>query len=799
MRRTRRCIVTLVALGSLACSRTRPNVLLVTFDTLRWDHVGYATGRQDLTPNLDTLAREGTWFSGCRTSQPNTLPAHTTIMTGLEPYHHGVRNNGTYIVPERVTTLAEALRQRGYATHAVISAFVLDSQFGLDQGFDGYDDDLSGGPKQKMFMFKEIKAAQTADKAIKWLEAERPKEKPFFLWLHFFDPHADYEPPADVAAKFPGDPYSGEVHYADRELGRVLAALKQGGDFERTLIVFTSDHGDGLGEHGENTHGIFIYEATTRVPLLLRGPGVPPGRQVDALVRSVDIAPTVLDLVGGGGLPEADGASLEEVWRGKARPRVAYLESLMPRLNFGWAELRGLCDGQRKAIEAPRPEFFDLSQDPGERHNLIRPGEPVPEAALPLLAELRRRTAEDPFTRGEQREAPMDAETREKLRSLGYVWGAPAADDRPRPDPKDRIRYWEDFQQAQSMIRRNEFEPALAAIRKLLEVDADNVVALGSLANVLVRTRQREEALQVFRRMMALDPRRETAYLGAARLLREAGKPAEAEPLLRRVLEMQPENPEVYTALGDHFLEQGQLGEAEAWFRKALEVDPHSSTAASGLGNCLNRAGRLDEARQVLVEAFRRDPTSHALAYNLAVVSERLGDRQGALKLYQAALRLEPDHSMTWNNLGSLLDKLGRREEAIRLIAKAHELDDENVEAAYNLGVLLLLSGKAAPALPLLEDAHRSRPDLVPAAIFRARALEAVGRRGEALAAWRELGRREPPALLQVARLELEAGREAEARRALEEALRRGGGAVREAAAKLPALAPLLQGSQSAR
>ncbi|NWG00285.1 MAG: sulfatase-like hydrolase/transferase [Thermoanaerobaculaceae bacterium] len=775
------------------CSRSRPNVVLMTFDTTRWDHVGYATGKQDLTPALDALAREGTWFATCLTCQPNTLPAHTTIMTGLEPYHHGVRNNGTYIVPKQVTTLAELFRERGYATHAIVSAFVLDSQFGLDQGFDTYDDDLSGGPKQKMFMFKEIKASQTADKAIKWLEEERPREKPFFLWLHFFDPHADYEPPEDVAMLFPGDPYSGEIHYADRELARVLATLKKQGVFERTLVVFTADHGDGLGEHGENTHGIFIYESTTRVPLLLRGPGVPRGRRVEALARSVDIAPTVIQLAGLRKPPDLDGASLVDLWRGKGAPRVAYVETLMPRLNFGWAEVRGLRDARSKVIEAPRPEVYDLSRDPAERENLVRPGSPVPEPALPLFEELRRRTAADPFTRGEQQEVAVSAETREKLRSLGYVWGAPATADRERPDPKDRVVYWEAFQQAQGLIRRNQFEPALLAIRKLLEVDADNVVALGSLANVLVRTHQREEALAVFRRMMVLDPRREAAYLGAARLLREMGRPAEAEPLVRSVIEMQPENPEGYTALGDHFLELGQVAEAEGWFRKALAIDPHSSTAASGLGNCLNRAGRLDEARQVLAQAFRRDPTSHALAYNLAVVSERLGDQQGALKLYQAAVRLEPEHSMTWNNLGSLLDKLGKREDALRLVARAHELDPENLEATYNLGALLLFSGKAEQALPLLEEAHRRQPGLVQAAVFRARALEAVGRQGEALAAWRQLARQQPLALLQVARLEARAGRSAEARQALEEALSRGGAAAREAAAKIPALAPLLQ------
>jgi len=776
-----------------ACSRSRPNVLLVTFDTTRWDHVGYATGREGLTPTLDALAAEGTWFETCVTCQPNTLPAHTSIMTGLEPYHHGVRNNGTYIVPERVTTLAEVFQARGYATHAVVSAFVLDSQFGLDQGFDGYDDDLSGGPKQKMFMFKELKAAQTAAKGVAWLENGRPKDRPFFLWLHFFDPHADYEPPQDVALQFPGDPYSGEIHYADRELGRVVATLRAQGIFDNTLLVFTADHGDGLGEHGENTHGIFVYESTTRVPLLLRGPGVPRGDKVEQLVRSIDIAPTVAELTGLDLPSDIDGRSLRETWRGTAAPRRAYVETLVPRLNFGWAELRGLRSDATKAIDAPRPEVYDLAEDPHESTNLLAAGEQVPEPAIPLVNSLRELEASDPFTRGEQQEADIDAETRDKLRALGYVWGTSTnEEDTDRPDPKDRIGYWEAFQAAQQMIRNDQFEPALVAIRKLLAVDPNNVVAMGSLANVLVKTGEKDQALAAFRRMIELDPRRETAYLGAAKVLSEKHEDEEATRLIEAVVAMQPDNPEGYTAMGDLLLDRERYPEAERWFRKALEIDDHSSLAASGLGNCLNRAGRTQEAHAVLAAAYRRDPTSHALAYNLAVVSERLGDRQAAMRLYQEALRLEPDHSMSWNNLGSLLDKAGKRADAIRLIAKAHELDPDNVEATYTLGALLLLSGKAAQALPLLEEAHRQRPELQQATVLRARALEAVGQIDVALAAWREMARSQPPAWLQVARIELARGNRDSARRALSEALRRGGEPARQAVAKIPALAELL-------
>jgi len=781
------------ALVSGGCGRSRPNVLLVTFDTTRWDHVGYASGRQGLTPTVDALAERGTWFETCLTSQPLTLPAHTTILTGLYPYHHGVRNNGTYIASGELETLAESLQADGYATHAIVSAFVLDSRFGLAQGFDAYDDDLSGGPKQKMFMFKELKAEQIASKAVRWIEGRGETEQPFFLWLHFFDPHADYEPPPDVAVRFPGDPYSGEIFYADRELGRVVSALEGTGALDNTVIVFTSDHGDGLGEHGEKTHGIFVYESTTRVPLVLAGPGVPSGKRAEGLSRTVDIVPTVLDLIGLPAPADNDGRSLRPLWRGTDDGRTAYLETLVPRLNFGWAEVRALRGASAKVIDAPRPEVYDLANDPGETRNLPAAGVSVPEDSDSLRTELEMVIENDPFTHGEQRQADLDPETRKKLASLGYVWTADDDDDDvDRPDPKDRLGYWERFQETQNLIRVEAYDEARAAITELLAADPENVVVMGSLALVLAKTDDKSGALDLYRRMIELDPLREMPYIGAARVLSEEGRFDEAESLAGAVIEMQPDNPEGYTVLGDLYLEQERFAEAEPWFRRALEVDPHSMLAASGLGNCLNRAGRIQEAHAVLSAAHEHDPGSHAVTYNLGVVKERMGEADSAAELYREAIRLEPDHSMSWNNLGSLLDRQGKREEAIRLIARAHELNPENVEATYNLGALLLAVGQAAEALPLLEDALRLRPDLTQAAAMRARALEGLGRKQEALAVWRNLMEVRPEVGLQVARLELEAGREVEARAALGVALEHGGDRARQAALRHPGLSELM-------
>ena len=760
----------LLVVPGLGCRREplRPNVLLVTFDTTRWDHVGWAGGKPGVTPMLSAMASRGTWFSQCSTTQPLTVPSHTSILTGLYPYHHGVRNNGTYIAGEENITLAERLKALGYQTHAVVSAFVLDSQFGLDQGFDTYDDDLSGGPQQKMFMFKETKADITAARAALWLRESWGKQVPFYMWVHFFDPHADYEPPRDVANSFPGDPYSGEISFADRELGRIFKELDDMGQLDNTLVIFTSDHGDSLGEHGEKTHGLFIYDSTTRVPLLMAGPGVKVGGRVDQQVRTVDIVPTVMDILGLPGAEGLDGKSLLPLWEGNTDERLAYLETLLPLQNFAWAELRALRTGRSKVISAPRPEWYDHTTDPTEGHNryaeAARDGE-----ATELFTQLETLKANDPLSHGGHDQSEMSEEARRKLGALGYVWSDSGADTvGPRPDPKDRIQYWERFQYTQGLMREKRHQEAVVAITQLLAEDPGNAMARTSLANALTQTGQRDKALEVYRDLIKDGELKEAPYLGASRLLREMGQYVEAEALARQVISLQPENPEGYVAAGDVLLDQERYVEAEVLFRQALHIDEHSSLAFTGLGNCLNRSGKLQEAYQVLATAWKVDPTSFAIAYNLAVVSERLGYTDQAMTLYQAALKLEPDHSMSWNNIGSLLDRGGKREEAVKYLKKAHELDPENMEATYNLAVMMLAANKPSEALGLLEQAIKLKPNFVPAYLQRGRALISLGHHDQALVELEKLATSNPPLWLGIARLELDSGNREGARKSLQ-------------------------------
>ena len=782
------CLV-LVALAGCG-EPPRPNILLVTFDTTRWDRMGYAGGPAGVTPMLDAMASRGTWFETALTVQPLTLPSHTSILTGLYPTRHGVRNNGTFVVGQDQVTLAERLAAEGYETHAVISAFVLDSQFGLDQGFDTYDDDLAAGPKKRMFMFKEVPAKETTIRAVRWLERQRDASRPFFLWIHYFDPHANYEPPADVAQRFPGDPYAGEIHYADRELGRVFKSLDDSGELDETLFVFTSDHGDSMGEHGERTHGLFIYDATTRVPLIFSGPGVPERTRVDDVVRTVDIVPTLLDLLQLDDDAELDGRSLAPLWRGEdEEPRVAYMETLNPRFSFGWSELRALRDESRRVVAAPRREAYDVTRDPREQRNLLADGEPSPPVRQ-MLRELRSIEEADPWVRGEQSEGDLDEQARERLEALGYVWGggAVAESDGPRPDPKDRLQYWESFQRAQNLIRDGELDAAYEAMSNLVAADPDNVVARSSLATVLMRTGRSDEALRLYREIIELDLRREKAYFAAARLLTEEGEVEEARALLESVLAMRPRNPAAHTLLAGLELRTGEAEAAEELLRRALELDPAHADTVTSLSDLLSRQDRIEEASQVLEAGWTANPSSPSIAYNLAVIVEQLGDAVRAVDLYKTAIRLDPDTSLPWNNLGSLLTQDGQLDEALPLIERAVDLDDGNVEAAYNLGVLYSRFERFAEAAEAYDRALTLRPGFSAAQSGLARAYERTGRAGDARAIWSELATQNASLYLELARFELEQQRESAAREALSRAERELGAQFQPLLQRFPAL-----------
>jgi len=455
------------------------NLLLVTLDTVRADRIGaygYAGAR---TPVLDRLAERGVLFEAAFCQAPLTLPSHVSLLTGTYPFFHGVRDNGYFTLTERATTLAEVLGRAGYDSAAFIGGYPLDSRFGLDQGFALYDDELSGGRGQHfgMVLNTERPASESTDRALAWLK--QPRAQPFFLWMHYYDPHAEYLPPPPFDRAFAERPYDGEIAYVDQQLGRLIAALGEL-DLERsTVIAAISDHGESLGEHGEYEHGLQLYDNTARVPWILALPDERfAGRRVGALVETVDLMPTVLELLGQKVPRGVQGLSAVPLLDGRGdRLRDAvYLETYSPRLYFERCELLGWRDRRFKYIRAPRPELYDLQRDPAERDNIVAR---APERARRMDDALKRFVA-----LAEQSPAPsaaqdLDPEAQAKLESLGYLAGSSGWKDvdlsQPcEGDPKQLVPLVSEFQYAERLARLGRWEEAKAHVSAVLELDPEN-------------------------------------------------------------------------------------------------------------------------------------------------------------------------------------------------------------------------------------------------------------------------------------------------------------------------------------
>ncbi|MEP7118755.1 MAG: sulfatase-like hydrolase/transferase, partial [Acidobacteriota bacterium] len=493
-----------------SCSRGSSgpiNVLVISLDTLRADHVGSYGDAAAKTPVLDALAARGTRFASATTTTPLTLAAHTSLFTGTFPTHHGVRDNTGFHVDDAVTTLAEVFKGRGYRTGGFVSAFVLDARWGIAQGFDDYVDDFNLskdlGPGLDAI---QRPGNETADQALAWLAT--PDQRPFFAWVHLYDPHAPYEAPADVAARFPATregAYDAEINFTDTQVGRLIAALQADGRLDHTLVVVVGDHGEELGEHREQAHGFFVYDGAVQIPLIMAGPGVGP-RVVSSQVRIVDVMPTVLDLAGVAIPGEVQGASLRPLIVGQAQELLAYSESWYPRFHYGWSELAAVRDGRFKFILAPRRELYDLTADPHELTNLASANGALADAMERALRALVAKTTRAPGATAAQA-ATASAEVEQKLRALGYVGGGSARnmEERPRRDPKDTIELYNLLKLAGSDSEAGRYDAAAAKVLQALAVDPEIIDAHAQLGNIYAKAGRQKDAVAAYMRALALD------------------------------------------------------------------------------------------------------------------------------------------------------------------------------------------------------------------------------------------------------------------------------------------------------
>jgi arylsulfatase A-like enzyme/Flp pilus assembly protein TadD len=677
-----------------ACRGRGPaNLLIVTLDTTRADHLGCYGYARAHTPNLDALARSGAQFDDAVTAAPLTLPSHASIFTGTYPLFHGARDNDGYVLDEGVTTLAETLRRQGFTTAAFVAAYPLGAPFNLDQGFDTYDDDFRVDWTDEQqeartplsFGFVERKSHQVNAAVRRWLDTHARER--FFLWVHYFDPHQPYDPPPRHDAAFPDSPYDGEIAFMDESFGKLLALLEAHGIRDRTLVLVAGDHGEGLDQHGELTHASFLYDTTMRVPLLLSVPGgrYPPGLRIGPQVRTIDVMPTLLELLGVPSPGDVQGRSLVPLLRDPRREwrEEALLESRFNELHYGWAPLRALRDGRYKYVEAPTPELYDLGADPGESRNLAASD---PARAREMSARLLRLSdAVSAADLGRSAAGQSSPESRAALESLGYVGGGSAATLRAgfpepealrlMPDPKDKGLVLMAANLAQERLRKRSYDDCVFHARSGLAMDPGNLRLRTSLAQCLALLGLADRALDELHRAAAFRPDDPEPYALEGRILLWQRRYQEALEPLRKAVTLQPRLVDALRILASAHALAGNDPEAIRRYEAALALDASSWSTNLELANSYARVGRLEDARRAYQRALDRNPYSTAVLLEVGAFYARLGDPEFAREAFEGVLRIAPELPAGHLALGELLVARGGaaaaegREHLLRAVA----------------------------------------------------------------------------------------------------------------------------------
>jgi len=631
------------------------NILLITIDTLRADALGAYGNRTAQTPWIDRLAAGGVRFDAARAHNVMTLPSHANILSGRYPFDHGVRDNSGFRFPTTIDTLATLLKARGYRTGAFVSAFPLDSRFGLDRGFDIYDDAFVGARAQRAFLEPERTGVDTVKRARTWLDSGGHEGAPTFTWVHLYEPHFPY-----------AGSYASEVAAADAALAPLVEPILTQGNTGRTVVVITADHGESLGDHGESTHGIFAYEATIRVPLIVYQPRLFSPATIAANVRHVDILPTILDalavpqpsgLAGRSLLPTIAGQAVEDL--------PTYFEALTASFSRGWAPLTGVVRGQQKFIDLPVPELYALDEDRGETRNLANGRASTARELANLL---------DGLSAGTPRAQPRveTAETRERLRSLGYV---AAAADRPR----------QPFAEADDPKR-------LIVLDTMLQ-DVTARYLAGDLQGALERCRD----------LVRQRPTMTVSLLYLAQLERDAGHLDAGIDALRRALVQQPRSTEAVSLLGAYLSEAGRTKEAVSLLAPYVSSGDADVQAVSAFAMALAKSGRYTEALQALASARERDSSSASLLVETGTVSLMAGNRAAARAAFESAVERNPEIARAHTSLGLFACEDGRVDEARERWRRAVAADPRELDTLLGIATAQQRAGRSAIARPIFE------------------------------------------------------------------------------------------------
>ena len=657
---------------------SRLNVLLITLDTTRADRLGCYGYTDAKTPNLDFLAANGVQFLNAYCQVPLTCPSHCSILTGTYPVYHQVRNNGAYYLPPEIQTLAETLKTKGLETSAFVSSFTVDSRFGLDQGFDVYDDLLS--PDQT---FKALNSERRADAVYasfsRWVDEN--KEGQFFSWIHFFDPHIPYDPPSHYREEFLDNPYDGEIAFMDFYIGKIIEKLREQGLLERTLIVVAGDHGEAFGEKREKGHGVFIYESTMRVPLIFYAANnLPQGDLIEARVRLIDIMPSVLDMLNITVSPGIQGTSLLPHIEGKKKEDLSsYIESYFPRENYGWSELVGLIDGDWKFIKAPKQELYNLRQDPREEKNLIQEESKVALEKRDMLENI----IKDSISPLVAEKRTLTSEERERLRSLGYISTSESPSGEELPDPKDRIEELLLVQKAQEYEIEGKFPEAAAIYEKILSLRPDVATSYVNLALMKAQMMDFDETIRILEQGLKKMPESEVllSRLGHTfMLLGRVKKALEAFDLILK------NNPRYFDALlGSAWMLDliEQREDAQGYYRKALEVEPENKFARKNYAMSLASTRNFSQAIEIYLGLKKDYPDDYEIYQDLGIVLGYVGDVSQSIENLEKAVSLHPN-PVAYYNLAVAKKKVGNLEETVRYLKLYLENPEGESEESIN-------------------------------------------------------------------------------------------------------------------
>jgi arylsulfatase A-like enzyme/Flp pilus assembly protein TadD len=612
------------ALVAIAVPVAPPNVVVITIDTLRADHIGCYGYRQIHTPNIDALAADGARFERAYTAVPVTLPSHTVMFTGTYPMLSGMHDFAANKLGPGQSTLASVLKEHGYVTGAVIGSAVLDSRFGLNRGFDFYYDHFDFNRLQESNLEEmERPGNLVADVTLDWLS--KNYQKKFFLWMHLYDPHYPYHPPTPYADEYKDRPYDGEIAFADSQVGRLIHFLKAKGLYANTLIVLSGDHGESLGEHGEKTHGFFIYNATLHVPFIIHLPGATSARTVTDLVSLADLMPTVLQTLKIDLPTQVQGHSLLPLIRTKepAQARNLYAETFLPRLHFNWSELRGVESDNYHFIDAPKPELYDLTKDPGETRNLFGEKRAVGEEMRAQLAKLIQQYSAGPEL---AEKTGLDPALMERLKSLGYAGfsggGSPTITDRALPDPKDRIETYELISDAIAESQHGDYTNSTDKLIVALKSDPDSVPVHYLLGLNYYRMREFSKSVEQLERVLQLSPDYSLATFQLGLAYARTGDFDRAIQTLKRTLELDGTNFSAAYNLGVAYVQKQMMSEASAAFRSSVTISPDYAAGHRALGEVLLFQGQVDDALTEMrraAELAPQDPANHmALAKALS-------------------------------------------------------------------------------------------------------------------------------------------------------------------------------------